>query len=58
MVISNPFSPIGEYKTIDEIRELSIECADREIILLIDEAYVDFSPGTVLPLVEEFDKSK
>lgn len=55
VVISNPFSPIGEYKTIDEIRELCIECADREIILLIDEAYVDFSPGTVLPLVEEFD---
>tara|TARA_Y100000593_G_scaffold14894_1_gene28788 strand:+ start:1731 stop:2813 length:1083 start_codon:yes stop_codon:yes gene_type:complete len=55
VVISNPFSPIGEYKTIDEIRELCIECADREIILLIDEAYVDFSPGTVLPLIEEFD---
>ena len=55
VVISNPFSPIGEYKTIDEIRELCIECADREIILLIDEAYVDFSPGTVLPLIKEFD---
>ena len=55
VVISNPFSPIGEYKTIDEIRKLCKVCADREIILLIDEAYVDFSPGTVLPLIKEFD---
>ena len=55
VVISNPFSPIGEYKTIDEIRELCKVCADREIILLIDEAYVDFAPKTVLPLVDEFD---
>ena len=42
VVISNPFSPIGEYKTID-------------IILLIDEAYVDFSPGTLLPLIKEYN---
>jgi histidinol-phosphate aminotransferase len=55
VVISNPFSPIGEYKTIDEIRELCRVCADKDIILLIDEAYVDFSPGTVLPLINEFD---
>lgn len=54
VVISNPFSPIGEYKTIDEIRELCKVCTDKEIILLIDEAYVDFSPGTVLPLINEF----
>ena len=55
VVISNPFSPIGEYKTIDEIRELCKVCADKDIILLIDEAYVDFSPDTVLPLIDEFD---
>jgi len=55
VVISNPFSPIGEYKTIDEIRELCVVCADKDIILLIDEAYVDFSPGTLLPLIKEFD---
>ena len=55
VVISNPFSPIGEYKTIDEIRELCRVCAGKDIILLIDEAYVDFSPGTVLPLINEFD---
>ena len=55
VVISNPFSPVGEYKTIDEIRKLCKVCADKEIILLIDEAYVDFSPGTVLPLIDEFD---
>ena len=55
VVISNPFSPIGEYKTIEEIRELCRVCASKDIILLIDEAYVDFSPGTLLPLIEEYD---
>ena len=54
VVISNPFSPIGEYKTIDELRKLCRVCNDKDIILLIDEAYVDFSPGTVLPLINEF----
>ena len=55
VVISNPFSPIGEYKTIDEVRKLCKVCADKDIILLIDEAYVDFAPETILPLVNEFD---
>ena len=55
VVVSNPFSPIGEYKTIDEIRNLARVCYDKDIILLIDEAYVDFSPGTLLPLINEFD---
>jgi len=55
VVVSNPFSPIGEYKTIDEIRNLAKVCYDKDIILLIDEAYVDFSPGTLLPLIDEFD---
>jgi histidinol-phosphate aminotransferase len=55
VVISNPFSPIGEYKTIDEIRKLCEVCYDKDIILLIDEAYVDFSPGTLLPLIKEYN---
>ena len=55
VIISNPFSPIGEYKTVDELRGLCRVCNNRDIILLIDEAYVDFSPGTVLSLINEFD---
>lgn len=55
VVISNPFSPIGDYKSIDELRELCEICKDRKIVLLIDEAYVEFSPGTVLPLIQEYD---
>ena len=55
VIVSNPFSPIGEYKTIDELRELCKVCNKKGIILLIDEAYVDFSPGTVLGLIQEFE---
>ena len=55
VVISNPFSPIGEYKDEDELIRLCMVCKEKDIILLIDEAYVDFAPGTSLPLVMSFD---
>ena len=55
VVVANPNSPIGDYKTIDELREVCKFLNDRNIIFLIDEAYVDFSPDTVLPLIHEYD---
>ena len=55
VVIANPNSPIGDYKTINEVREVCKFLNDRGIIFLIDEAYVDFSPGTMLPLIYEYE---
>ena len=55
VVIANPNSPIGDYKTIDEVREVCKFLNDKGIIFLIDEAYVDFSPGTMLPLIYEYE---
>ena len=39
IVLANPNSPIGDYKTIDEIKPL----LDTGIPTLIDEAYMEFS---------------
>ena len=55
VIISNPFSPIGDYKNIDQLREVCEYLKERNILFLIDEAYVDFGPGTVLPLIHEYD---
>ena len=55
VIISNPFSPIGEYKNNDELEKLCLTCKDKNIILLIDEAYIDFAPSTALPLLNKFD---
>jgi len=39
IILANPNSPIGDYKTIDEIKPL----LDTGIPVLIDEAYIEFS---------------
>ena len=39
IILANPNSPIGDYKTIDEIKPL----LDTGIPTLIDEAYIEFS---------------
>tara|TARA_Y100000992_G_scaffold290963_1_gene246985 strand:+ start:136 stop:774 length:639 start_codon:yes stop_codon:yes gene_type:complete len=39
IILANPNSPIGDYKTIDEIKPL----LDTNIPVLIDEAYIEFS---------------
>ena len=54
VIIANPNSPMGDYKTINELREVCEYLNKRDIIFLIDEAYVDFSPGTMLPLINEY----
>lgn len=55
VIISNPNSPVGDYKSIDELRKTCEFLKQKGIIFLIDEAYVDFCPKSVLPLIHEYD---
>ena len=55
VIISNPNSPIGDYKSIDKLRRVCEFLKQRDIIFLIDEAYVDFCPESMLPLIHEYD---
>jgi len=55
VIMSNPLSPIGDYKTINQLRKVCDYLKEKNIIFLIDEAYVDFGPGTAVSLVNEYD---
>ncbi|KPK77220.1 MAG: hypothetical protein AMJ79_03960 [Phycisphaerae bacterium SM23_30] len=51
-ILCNPNAPTGTLVSMDEVRQLAQAV---EGVLMIDEAYVDFSDHNCLPLVKEFD---
>lgn len=53
IVIANPNAPTGMLLSIDQIR--SILDTNRDNIVIIDEAYVDFGGKSCLPLIAEYD---
>ena len=55
VIFTNPGSPFGYYKSSNEVEELAQFLCKREIILLIDEAYVEFAPGNCLDLVQKYN---
>jgi len=52
IVLSNPNAPTGRALPLADIRRL-LE-ANRESVVLVDEAYVDFGTESALPLVREY----
>ena len=55
IILANPNSPIGDYKTEEELKPI-LELSNKlNIPLLIDEAYVEFSPGTLKDLVFKYN---
>lgn len=55
VIVANPNSPMGDYKTIEDLKPVCEFLKNRNIVFMIDEAYVDFGPGSVLPLIDEYD---
>ena len=53
VVIANPNAPTGISVPVEEIRRL-LE-ADRNRVVLVDEAYVDFGGESCVPLIGEYD---
>ena len=54
VILTNPGSPFGYYLSSSEVEELARFTSIKGIILLIDEAYVEFAPGDCLNLVEKY----
>ena len=48
VILANPNSPFGDYKTIEELDVVCKFLNEKGILFLIDEAYVEFSQLLVL----------
>lgn len=53
VVVANPNAPTGMGVGLDAIR--SILERNRDVVVLVDEAYVDFGGETAVPLLDEYD---
>ena len=54
-ILTNPNSPYGDFRPVSEIEELCIKLKEKNIILLIDEAYIDFAPKSSVNLIKKHD---
>lgn len=53
IVFPNPNAPTGVLKPLEEIEEIIRQNAD--VIVIVDEAYIDFGGNSALPLLEKYD---
>jgi histidinol-phosphate aminotransferase len=52
LIVCNPNSPSGSFTPVEVIEGLVRE---RDGVVVVDEAYVDFAPASALPLVARYD---
>ena len=53
IVFPNPNAPTGVELPLEEVED--IICHNPDVIVIVDEAYVDFGGQSVLPLIEKYD---
>lgn len=53
IIFPNPNAPTGVLESADMIEE--IIKANRDVVVIVDEAYIDFGGESVLPLIEKYD---
>ena len=53
IILPNPNAPTGVMESMETIEQ--ILRANRDVVVIIDEAYVDFGGVSVLPLVEKYE---
>ncbi|MCR5202081.1 MAG: histidinol-phosphate transaminase [Lachnospiraceae bacterium] len=53
IVIANPNAPTGVFESQETIE--SIIEANKDVVVIIDEAYVDFGPATMMSLADKYD---
>ena len=53
VIFPNPNAPTGVLESVDMIEEIIRE--NRAVVVIIDEAYVDFGGESVLPLIDKYD---
>ena len=53
VIFPNPNAPTGELLALDAVEE--IVKANQDVIVVVDEAYIDFGGESALPLIEKYD---
>lgn len=53
IIFPNPNAPTGELMTLDAVE--CIIAANPDVIVIVDEAYIDFGGESALPLIEKYD---
>lgn len=53
VIFPNPNAPTGLLESLDTVEE--IIQANRDVVVIVDEAYVDFGGESALPLLEKYD---
>ena len=53
VVFPNPNAPTGVLMSLDRVEE--IIAANRDVVVIVDEAYIDFGGTSCLPLIDQYD---
>lgn len=53
VIFPNPNAPTGAFLELDQVEE--IIKANPDVVVIVDEAYVDFGGKSVIPLVDKYD---
>lgn len=53
VIFPNPNAPTGILMPLDRVEE--IVSANRDVVVIVDEAYIDFGGTSALPLIEKYD---
>lgn len=53
VIFPNPNAPTGIWMPLDRVEE--IVAANRDVVVIVDEAYIDFGGTSALPLIEKYD---
>ncbi len=53
VIIANPNAPVGIYEPVEALEKVVAE--NRESVVIIDEAYIDFGGKSSLPLIDKYD---
>lgn len=53
VIFPNPNAPTGLFEELDVVED--ILKANRDVVVIVDEAYIDFGGISVLPLLEKYD---
>lgn len=53
IIFPNPNAPTGVFESLEVVEK--IVAANRDVVVIVDEAYVDFGGQSALPLLEKYD---